>query len=118
MSEFLDMEKVNDTDKILLVEVRHECGYVLDPGSSKETLNVADICEKQCDRCGGYSGFDFFRADRPQVQGESDLAQRHLNQQTLCVLLPQYMRDPTADTRDLLRKLIKEGRLKFGFKVR
>lgn len=117
MSEFVDMKEVNDTDAILAVEVRHQCGYVLDLGSL-DKINIAEICEKHCGRCGGYSGFDFTRADRPQIPGEPNLPQRVQNQQNLCVLLPQYMQHPTAATRDVLGQLIKDGRLKFGFKVR
>jgi hypothetical protein len=118
VSEFVDMEKVNATDEILAVEVRHACNGVLDPGSSNETLNVANICEKQCGRCGGYSGFDFTRADRPQIPGEPDRPQRQLNQQILSALLPEYMQRPTAKTRDLLQVMLTAGRLQFGFKVR
>jgi hypothetical protein len=122
--DFVEMEKVNPNDEILGMEFKHVCGGLLEAKSTKD-INcelIICICEKPCDigRCAGssrYSGFDFMM-DRSKVPGEPDRAQRQRNQQNLCVLLPEYIQRPTADTRERLHNLLKDGRLKFTFCVR
>jgi len=120
MSDFVEIEKVNEGAKIISMEFRHVCGCLLDPRPAGQinATRISVICEQACPKCGDYSGFDFFRNDRRPIPGEPGRAQREQNQNHLRVLIPAFVTQPTAERRQMIQELLKNGRLRLSFKIR
>jgi hypothetical protein len=140
--EFLNIERVNEGDKVLSVEFRHNwrgCDYVLDVSSAEQVHGglVRTICEKLCPRCQTYSGFNCVSEDYDQGQEQKKIdaeqvqkpsqerwgrllqLERKQDQENLQELLPRFVARPSIENRGLLQKLVgTEGRrLRVRFKI-
>jgi hypothetical protein len=126
--EFLDIADVNDSDEVLVVEFKCECGYsfgfvpIEDDGISSG--KTREIGEKLCERCGLYSDFSYMPAYAAKagvaataIPPRQEFSRRKSNQENLCDLLARNLNNPAKEKRMLIQELLKGRRLKLRFGV-
>ena len=112
--EFRDIGGVKEGDEVSVIEFKCGCGHLFRtiPIKGNGTIDgmlTAQICDKQCPRCGKYSGFKL------GVDKGTDTPDK-LKQ--LCAVLNGNLRWPAEETRRIIRVLL-TGRnltLRFGVK--
>lgn len=139
--EWLDIGQIGEGDKISAIQFEcsalfedsaggRTCGRCLRTVRIEETGKIdanltADVCERQCPRCGKYTGFNFRIVARnvsPDGRKEELKPEEYENRQNaqdnLCLVLAGNLRHLSPETRWKIQELTKGRNLRLRFEVK
>ena len=117
----IPISEVKDGDAVSSIEFRCVCDRYketlhLSDGKKIDGTLLTDVCEKQCDRCGEYSGFNFTVTGRKQRP--EDCVTRKQQQELLREILnSDDLKRPAKNTRDMIATVLEGTNLRALFAV-